>query len=55
MISVPIWLFVLFCVFGFIGVITTTIIIYGVVISVLKPSYIYFEGDLQNEDDTTPN
>lgn len=55
MINIPIWLFILFCIFGFIGLCCFILFIYGIVVSIFKPDYIYVEGDLPNEDDTTPN
>ena len=53
MISLPIWLFVLFCIFGFIGVCAFVLFIYGIIISIVAP--MKYEGDLGYEDDTTSN
>ena len=49
MISIPIWLFVLFCIFGFFGLCLFLVIIYGLIISIMKPSHL--EGEYDYEDD----
>lgn len=45
MISLPIWLLVLLCVFGFIGVITVILVIYAIFSSIFIPVYIDKEDD----------
>ena len=37
MINIPIWLFVLLCVFGFIGVCAFVLLIYGIIITIVAP------------------
>lgn len=44
MISIPIWLFVLFCIFGFMGLCLFLVIIYGLIISAVKP--IHYEENI---------
>lgn len=44
-IPIPIWLFILFIIFGFIGLVTLALIIYIVISSLMTPDYIYIEEE----------
>lgn len=48
MISLPIWLFVLLCVFGFLGVCTFCLIIYAIISALFIPVYRY-DADKEKE------
>jgi len=43
MISIPIWLLVILCIFGFIGVCTTLLLIYAIFSAIFIPIYRYDE------------
>lgn len=54
MISLPIWLFVLMCVFSFIGICTFCLVIYAIVSSLVCPIYRY-DVDEEEEYGTQEN
>ena len=54
MINLPIWLFVLLCVFGFLGVCTFCLIIYAIISAIVIPVYRY-DADKEKEYGTQEN
>lgn len=49
LIDVPTWAFVLGCIFGFVGVIVTLVLIYGIIVSAFTPYHYDDEEELKNE------
>lgn len=50
MISLPIWLFVLLVVFGFIGVITTILFAFFIISALTTPAYNYYEEEIMENE-----
>jgi len=55
MINIPIWLLVLLCVFAFVGLCVVLLLIYGIVISIITPTYEIENGDIEDETNQTTN
>lgn len=55
MINIPIWLLVILCTFGFIGLCVFLLVIYGIVISVITPTVEIENGDIEDEINKTTN
>lgn len=49
MINIPIWLFVLFCVFGFVGLLTTLVLMYGFIGCMFIKDFEYVEEDVEEK------
>ena len=49
LIDVPTWAFVLGCIFGFVGVVVTLVLIYGIIVSAFTPYHYDDEEELKNE------
>lgn len=45
MINLPIWAFVLLCVFAFVGLMVAILLIYGLISAMLTPDYVYYESE----------
>lgn len=51
MINIPIWLLVLLCVFAFVGLCVVLLLIYGLIVSILTPDYIYVEEEVEEKNE----